>query len=161
MFKQEEDREEIKPLLEWETLEFEATKRSTALTAGIIIGAVVLIVLLYLINSKSGMVLVLVATLFLLFVKQNPKKIHCVLYEEGIVLGEKVYHYEDIASFSSNPAGNISEINLYLTGKFSRMLQLPLQTSNLETISAELSRHIPEVEDNQNKIISGINRLFQ
>ncbi len=150
----------LKPLFSWNTPEFHKRERSKQWYVLVVTISVLLLVSLYFLDSKSGMALVFVSMLFLIFFKLKPKMIDCMLYDDGIVVSNKVYHYSDFVSFSLDNDAVVPRLRFKIPGRVGGIVFLPLANTDADSIYKIITQNVPEVQDTQSDLIDLINKIL-
>jgi len=91
----------IKPLIEWETLEYEYYPKSADWYWGItiVILALVFSVIYFFGNIILGILFFLLGFVVLLYGARKPRLMKFSLTHQGLAIGEKLYPYEHLKSF--------------------------------------------------------------
>ena len=159
-FKRKKEYDSIKPLFAWDSLEFSKADRGKRWYTVVISAALILAIVLFLIGSRSGALLAVIASLFFIYVNSKPKSVGCVLYQDGIVVDGKVYHFGDFMSFSVDQDKDLPRLRLRVAGRFGGFVILPLGNTDPGQIYQEVSKHLPEVNDRSTNIIDLINKYL-
>jgi len=148
------------PLYKWSSPEFVKKERKKSWYLAVILVSSVMVFMLYFIN-KGGAFFALLACLFLLFFsKQKPKIAECSVYEKGVLVDNRVYHYKDFKSFSLDLEPALPRMRLELSGRFGGDVILPLQNAPEREIYRIISSKLPEVNDRSSDIIDLINKYL-
>ena len=150
-----------KPVFSWEAPEFIRYKKTTKWFVLLLVVAVVLGVLFYI--QKQWSSIAVVAAAFIVFTtlsNAKPRKIACALYQEGIVVADKVYNFNQFKSFWVEP-GDLFKVKLQLVGRFAGQVTMPILEIDPEQVRLFLKKHLPEEENKGPDLIDEINRLMR
>lgn len=159
-FKREKELDSIEPLYKWSTPEFSKASRGKKWYLAIISASAILAIILFLIGSWSGVGLVVIASLFFIYTNSKPRSIECIVYQDGVVIDGKVYHFSDFMSFSVHQDQDLPRLRLRVSGRFGGLVLLPLGNTDPAKIYAEVSKHLPEVKDNSTDLVDLINKYL-
>lgn len=150
-----------KPIFSWKSPEFKSYKRDVRWLTTIILVAVILAVILVIQKQWTGVALVVVATvLFTTLLNTKPKEVGCAIYNEGVVVGGKVFNYAQFKSFWL-VNGELPKIKLQLTGKFSGQITMPLGDNDPGQTQLFLSKHLAQEQVKTEDADDILNRLFR
>ena len=137
--------EVLKPLYEWNTMEYVPQKKSVDWYWAIGIIAVSATVASLIYNNFLFAVFVIVGTASLiLFQIRKPRQIHVALFPQGIKIDSYLYPYDSMKSFwieDSHP-----RLHLASTRFISPAIIIPLEEANLNQVHNILSDNLEEKE---------------
>ncbi len=117
--------------------------------------------ILYYQQLWSGMILVLIAaTMFILLSQSKPRIVKCAVYNQGVVVDDKVYRYTDFKSFWLT-LSDIPKARFQMNGIAAGVLTMPLAETDPEQIRLYLSRYLPEDEDKGEDFSDIVNRFLK
>jgi len=149
------------PTFSWESPDFVLHTRSSKSYLIIVGGALLISGFMYSQQIWTGLALVLLSALYILFTgRQKPKNVTCAVYEEGVVVDGKVYAYEEFKSFWT-AYGDIPKIKLQLVGRFAGQVSMPIADHDLDIVSKFLLEYLPEEEDKGEDLVDVINRMIK
>ncbi|OQA03728.1 MAG: hypothetical protein BWY68_00661 [bacterium ADurb.Bin400] len=155
------DKGQEKPILEWQGLEYEIREVNARRVVQVIAVALIVSVVFVLADLPSAAYLVMIsAVVSLIIPKTPPKKVRCFAYNEGVVVGDQIYHYNQIKHFTVS-AGSHPHIKLQLIGKLAGEVTVPLPRSNWIEVQKAMAEHLPEEQRRSFDLSEAINNLFQ
>lgn len=149
-----------KPIFSWEGPEFIKYKKTFAWFISIFAAALILGFIFA--RQQQWSSVALVACAFIVFTSLSnakPKKISCALYQDGIVIDEKVFSFNQFKSFWL-ASGELPKIKLQLLGHFSGQVTMPLVGIDPNQVRLYLAKHLPE-ENKGPDVIDEINRILR
>lgn len=150
-----------KPIFTWQSPEFISVKRDARWTIAVILIALVLAIILFMQKQWTGVGMITVATIFFVTLSNTkPKNIGCAVYNEGVVINDRVYNYDQFKSFWF-VNGLLPKINFQLLGRFSGTVAMPLNDMDSDQIRMLISKHLPEEDERREDPGDIINRLFR
>jgi hypothetical protein len=153
--------ESEKPILNWESPDKAEYKRGPVWYIVVIVISLGLLALLYYQKLWSGVALVGVSSvIFLFFSRVKPKTVKCAVYNQGVVINDKVYRYEDFKSFWVSDL-DMRRIRFQLTGRLAGQATMPLMGMDLDQVTLFLSRHLPEDSSQTDDIVDIVNNLIK
>jgi hypothetical protein len=151
-----------KPIFSWESPEFVKYQRNKKWFFYLCVVAIILIGVFLIMHLWSGAVLIFVAAVvFATLSGTKPKNISCTIYNEGVVVSEKIYPFTQFKSFWLGGAGELPKVYLQLTGRLAGQVVMPAEDQDMEQIRLFLSRHVPEEEGRVDEFSEIINRIFR
>jgi len=151
-----------KPVFSWQSPEYIRYEKDKKWFFNIILISIVLIVVFVLLKQWSGAILVLVASIVLTVLSNTKAKvIKCAVYNEGIVVDEKVYAYTQFKHFWMGGTPDLPKATLQMTGRFGGTVGLPMKDEDPEQIRLFLAKHLPEEADHVDDVSEIVNRIFR
>jgi len=151
-----------KPIFSWESPEFMRYQKDKKWFLYLCLVAIVLITIFLFMHLWSGAILVLVASIVLTTLSGvKPKNIPCAIYNEGVVVSEKIYTFTQFKSFWLGGGGDLPKVYLQLTGRLAGQVIMPAENQDMEQIRLFLTRHVPEEEGRIDEINEIINRILR
>jgi Ca2+/Na+ antiporter len=150
-----------KPIFKWQSPDHEVYKKSVSWYIALIAITLFLSFALYLQHLYSGMVLLIIAAAtFVFFSQTKPKDIKSAIFQEGIVVDEKVFKFSEFKSFWITYVG-IPKARLQLSGIVAGQVVMPLLNIDPEQVRVYLAKHLPEDEGRGEDLIDIVNRLLR
>lgn len=151
-----------KPVFSWQSPEFMRYEKDKKWSFYVVLISVILIGVFVLLKQWSGAALILVASIVLSILSNaKPKTVKCAIYNEGVVVNEKVYTFTQFKKFWISGTPDLPKIVFQLTGAFSGIVNLPMQNEDPEQIRLFLVKHVPEETDHVDDVSEVINRIFR
>ncbi|MEI6498486.1 MAG: hypothetical protein WCO23_00825 [bacterium] len=150
-------------IAEWYERESDEVDRGAKWHLSIYVGTVVIAGLLFWQKIYSGVFLVVVAAIFVLFFSKNKNKMTKVsLYQKGIRIDDRTYHFSDIKEFSIGRVSGILTLKFTLAGGiFAGFITAPLQEEQAQQVYAFLTEVLPENHDNFSSFIDTLGGYFR
>ena len=150
-------------VMEWNERESNEHERGVAWHLSISLGALVIAGLLFWQKIYSGVFLVIIAALFVLFFSKNKNKlIRVSMYQKGIRIEDRTYRFSDIKEFAVGRVNGVLTIKFILGGGlFAGFVTAPVQEEYAEQVYTFLSERLPENHDNFNNIIDSLSSFFR
>jgi len=154
------DQKEAKALISWVSPDFTSHDRSSSWYLMILVATAALVTYLVWQKIWTGVVVAIVFCLFLLLSsRQKPKDIKCSIYDDGVVVDDKVHPFEDFKLFWITYT-DIPKIRLQQKGLFAGQIVLPLENVEMDQIKKLIADKLPE-EDRGEDITDMINRIIK
>ncbi len=139
--------EELEVLVSWEIAEYSYSLRSRRwyIVAGVL-GFLSLIWALFTANFLFAIIIIMAATIFILTDKEKDKKIQVSLTDEGMLLGNNFYDYDEFKNFSLvyKPKQGLKTLYLEFKNFFKHRISLPLEDVNPLKVQEILSQYLEE-----------------
>ncbi|MFA6963215.1 MAG: hypothetical protein WC227_00660 [Patescibacteria group bacterium] len=148
-----------KPVFNWKSADFASQERSPLWYLVTTIIAIALGALLYFQTMWTGMVLVLVAYLYLFLTGLKPRILECAVYEKGIVVDNRVVDFQEMKDFWLID-GLVPKFYFTLSGKVANQIMMPAKNADVEKIREFLANHLPE-ESHGEGLTDRINRWIK
>jgi len=150
-------------IAEWSERESNIADRGKKWYVSIALGALLIAGFFVWQKQYSGVFLIAVSAVFVLFFSKNKHKlVKVALYEKGILIDERTYHFEDIKEFSFIEINNVLTLKLTLAGgMFSGYVTAPVKEEYIEQVQEYLSEILPENHDHFSSFIDKIGGFFQ
>ena len=150
-----------KPVFAWEAPEFVRYKKTKTwflimfligITLGLIFGF----------QHQWSSVAVVVVALFVFTTLSNakPRKLKCALYQEGVVIEDKVHGFNKFKSFWME-SSDIPKAKLQLLGRLAGQVSLPIVEIDPEQVRLFLGKHLPEEENRGPDLVDTINSIMR
>ncbi len=148
-----------KPVMNWRSADFASQDRSPLWYLAVTAIAIALAFLLYFQSMWTGMVLVLVAYLYLVLTGLKPRMIECAIYEKGIVVDGRVVNFVEIKDFWLVD-GLVPKFYFTISGKVTNQIVMPAKNVEVEKAREFLANHLPE-ENHGEDLAEKINRWIK
>jgi len=115
-------------------------------------------------NFLFAIILVAVATITILRDGQNPDSLIFSITEEGIILGEKFYDYDEIKNFAIiyKPKQKVKNIYFEFKSSVKLRLSIPLENMNPLPIRKNLLKYLPEdMERTDQPLSESLTKMFK
>ncbi|MBD3328193.1 hypothetical protein GF340_02700 [Candidatus Peregrinibacteria bacterium] len=150
-------------LHEWRAPEFIQQKKGAKwyLTAGIILGLLLLLTIFYS-NWTLTIVLVVLAGVYLYLQKKHPpKEITVKITDMGIYVGHMYFQYSHIKAFWIIAENGVKTLNLLIPKRYISEVKIQLMDQNPAAIRRILITQIPEMEGKHENVIDVLARLLK
>jgi len=154
-----------KELISWEVPEYEKHERSRNwyIKAGII-GALFMIYSFFTANFLFAVIILIVVLVAIMHEGRSPELIKITLTEEGIIVGNKFYDFDEIKDFFMIYKPRVGTKNLYFEFKNSmkQRLSINLIDQNPIPIRESLLKFLPENKERTEQPLSeGLAKMFK
>ncbi len=150
-----------KPVFAWEAPEFIRYKKTKTWFLIMFLIGITLGTVFGLQHQWSSVAVVVVALIaFTTLSNAKPRKLKCALYQEGIVIEDKVYGFNQFKSFWMEPS-DIPKAKLQLLGRFAGQVSLPIVGIDPEQVRLFLGKHLPEEGNKGPDLVDEINRIMR
>lgn len=150
-------------LLSWEADEFQSHERG--LWWHVIVLGLAVLAIIYAIYIRNwifiGLIVMVVVALYVIGNVAPRKFIHTIT-DKGVEVGDKFYNYDELKSFwlvSEEKAATV--LNIITAQKYTLLLTLQLEKSNVEQIRKILSEYLPEESDRGEDRVDKIGRFLK
>ena len=147
------------PVFAWESREFANAERRPAWYIVFASASVALLALF--IWQKAWTAIVLEATAVLYFVlgsRPNSKKVVCSVYNEGVVIGNKTYGFDEMKSFWF-VFSNLNKIKFKLNGRFKGEATMPMENADEKSVTEFIKTKLPEELSEGEDLVDKIHRI--
>lgn len=146
-----ENKEFLSMIFRWEAKEFEKiTKTKEWFWAGAILGAALLIVAIIQKNFLFAIVVFLAGFLVYIYSLKEPKKISFAITNRGVVIGKRLYEYDNLKSFwIFYEPPRIKELSVESKKHFVPRIAMPLDDADPVKLREALIRFLPEVKQEE------------
>jgi hypothetical protein len=145
----------------WTASEFIAHEKSFGWYISLAALAVVFAALAYLLTKGfiSSAVIIAAAIILGAYAEHKPRELKYQLNSVGLVVGNKVYPYEEFKSFSVIPEGGVFAINFMPFKRFSPVLTVYFAPDDEKKITDVLLKQLPYEEPRRDAIDSLMRRI--
>jgi len=147
------------PVFSWESREFANAERKPVWYIVFTVTGIVLLAFFIWQRAWTAIVLEVTAVLyFILGSRPNSKKIICSVYNEGIVVGNRTYSFDELKSFWF-VFSNLNKIKFKLNGRFKGDVTMPMENADEKAVTQFIKTKIPEELSEGEDIVDKIHRI--
>lgn len=147
--------------VEWTASEFIDHQKSSGWYLAVLAGGIILATILYFATGDivTSVVVVIAAIMFSVIGARRPRTLTYRITDQGVQIGEKLYLYADIRSFSIIEEGAIHSIQLLPLKRFTPALSMYYPPEQEDTIADALADYIPHEEHSGDPVDRLMKRL--
>jgi len=146
----------------WEAEEFKTYKRDS--NWYILVSVILILIAAYTIYIQKWVLLavvIMVGVVMYMSGSIKPRKIKYLVDDSGVLIGERLFGYDELKSFWFSDASGENKLNLISTIKLMPVISIMINLGDKEKIREILAKYLPESKNQGEDWIDKINRMMK